>query len=48
MAILPKKGAMTLNDKGKWLVAQKDAKKAKWTRFKQAIRTRHDRKKPKS
>ena len=26
---MPKKGAMTLNDKGKWLVAQKDAKKAK-------------------
>jgi hypothetical protein len=26
---LPKKGAMTLNDKGKWLTAQKDTKKAK-------------------
>lgn len=26
---MPKKGAMTLSDKGKWLVAQKDAKKAK-------------------
>jgi hypothetical protein len=26
---LPKKDAHTLNDKGKWLVAQKEAKKAK-------------------
>lgn len=26
---MPKKTAMTLNDKGKWLVAQKDSKKAK-------------------
>ena len=26
---LPKKGAQTLNDKGKWLVAEKDKKKAK-------------------
>jgi hypothetical protein len=26
---LPKKGAMTLNDKGKWLVDEKDKKKAK-------------------
>ena len=26
---LPKKGAMTLNEKGKWLLGQKDAKKAK-------------------
>jgi hypothetical protein len=26
---MPKKGAMTLNDKGKWLTAQKDTKKAK-------------------
>lgn len=26
---LPKKGAMTLNDRGKWLVAEKDKRKAK-------------------
>ncbi len=26
---LPKKGAVTHNDRGKWLVAQKEAKKAK-------------------
>jgi hypothetical protein len=26
---LPKKGAMTLNEKGKWLVAEKDKRKAK-------------------
>jgi mono/diheme cytochrome c family protein len=26
---LPKKGASTLNDRGKWLVAEKDKKKAK-------------------
>jgi hypothetical protein len=26
---MPKKTAMTLNDKGKWLVAQKESKKAK-------------------
>jgi hypothetical protein len=26
---LPKKGAMTLNDKGKWLMAEKDKRKAK-------------------
>ena len=26
---LPKKGAMTLNDKGKWLAAEKDKRKAK-------------------
>lgn len=26
---LPKKGAVTHNERGKWLVAQKDAKKAK-------------------
>lgn len=26
---MPKKGAAALNDKGKWLVEQKDAKKAK-------------------
>lgn len=26
---LPKKGAVTSNDRGKWLVAQKEAKKAK-------------------
>ena len=26
---LPKKGAVTHNDRGKWLLAQKDAKKAK-------------------
>ena len=26
---MPKKGAMTLNEKGKWLVAQKDTRKAK-------------------
>jgi hypothetical protein len=26
---LPKKGAMTLTDKGKWLVAEKDKRKAK-------------------
>jgi len=26
---LPKKGAMTLNDKGKWLVAEKDKRKVK-------------------
>ena len=25
---LPKKGAMTLNDRGKWLVAEKDKRKA--------------------
>jgi hypothetical protein len=26
---MPKKGAMTLNEKGKWLVAEKDKRKAK-------------------
>lgn len=26
---MPKKGAMTLNDKGKWLVAEKETRKAK-------------------
>jgi hypothetical protein len=26
---MPKKGAQTLNDKGKWLVAEKEARKAK-------------------
>lgn len=26
---MPKKGAMTLNDKGKWLEAEKDKRKAK-------------------
>jgi hypothetical protein len=26
---LPKKGAVTHNDRGKWLIAQKDARKAK-------------------
>ena len=26
---LPKKGAVTHNDRGKWLIAQKEAKKAK-------------------
>jgi mono/diheme cytochrome c family protein len=26
---LPKKGASTLNDRGKWLVAEKDTRKAK-------------------
>jgi hypothetical protein len=26
---LPRKGAMTLNDKGKWLMAEKDKRKAK-------------------
>lgn len=28
---LPKKGAVTHNDRGKWLIAQKEAKKAKET-----------------